>query len=168
MDAGDGGHMMEGGMMSCAGDLDEYMPGLEKDGINGTFTVVLVESDPEPGTAADNGDYEWTIRVLDAGGDVVTDADVNATPMLPAMGHGTPVPETVTNNGDGTYSLTPLNLFMGGRWVVTIDIEAGGETDNVEFAFCIPGGMMGMDGGMMGMDGSMMGMDGSMMGMDGG
>jgi hypothetical protein len=156
MDAGDSGHMgMEGGAMSCEGG-DTYMAGMEKEGINGRFTVVLVSSDPEP---MERGDYEWTIRILDDEDAVVTDADVNSTPMMPAMGHGTPVNENVTNNGDGTYTLTPVNLFMGGLWVVTIDVEAGGETDNVEFAFCIAGAMS-MDGGHMGMDGGHMSADG--------
>jgi hypothetical protein len=163
----DGGHMpnMEAG--ACEGG-DEYMAGMEKEGENGKFTVVLVSSDPEPAELTANGDYEWTIKILDSSGDPVDDADVNSTPMMPAMGHGTPRQETVTNNGDGTYTLMPVNLFMGGLWEITIVVDSGGETDNVTFSFCIPGAMMGMDGGMMGMDGGMMGMDGGSMGMDGG
>jgi hypothetical protein len=57
---------------------------------------------------------------------------------MPTMTHGT-TPVTITSNGDGTYTFTPLYFFMAGLWQVAIKATSGPDTDTTSFYFCVAG-----------------------------
>jgi hypothetical protein len=51
--------------------------------------------------------------------------------------HGSSITPTVTNNGDGTYSLS-IYFFMAGLWQIYVVAEtADGVTDSAEYSFCL-------------------------------
>ncbi len=113
-----------------------YTENLSVTGSSHVFQVVLVSSDPAPPA---RGNDTWTIRVLDSSGNPVPNPTVSVTPYMPRHGHGTSILVSVTTNPDGTFTLTPLNLFMPGLWTITINVTAGSQTDSAVFGFCIPG-----------------------------
>lgn len=139
-DMHDGGHHHDGGMaMNCSDDprADTYAAGLEKASENGHFTVTLRTADPAPPAKGDN---TWTIEIRDAGGTPVEGATLTVTPWMPDHGHGTSIDVQVAAGSDpGTYVLSSIDLRMPGLWEVTIEIDAGGVTDSVVFAFCVEG-----------------------------
>ncbi|HIN86300.1 MAG TPA: hypothetical protein EYN06_07455 [Myxococcales bacterium] len=119
-------------------DVDTYVANLEKSGVNGNFSVKLVESTPIP---KDLEFYNWTIQVLDSAGQPIDGAAVEAEPMMPAHGHGTYPPVTIgaATGESGTYELIDMDLFMPGTWRVTIRVESGELKDEVEFHFDLDG-----------------------------
>jgi YtkA-like len=56
-------------------------------------------------------------------------------PWMPAMNHGA-VPPTIEAQGNGTYLVTGLDLFMPGHWQLRTDVS-GPVTDHVEPDFDI-------------------------------
>ena len=50
--------------------------------------------------------------------------------------HGASIDPTVTNNGDGTYSIS-VYFFMAGLWDVYIVAQTATVTDSAEYAFCL-------------------------------
>ena len=103
-----------------------------QDGAAGNFAFVLVNGQAVRGTNT------WTVQLLDAAGNPVTDAIISATPMMPAHGHGTSIVPQVQAS-DGAYTISDLYLFMAGLWEVTITAEAHGKQDNAVYAFCVAG-----------------------------
>lgn len=136
--AGCGGSSSQQQATTCPNDprADTYVPGLMKMGKGEVFQAELVASDPAP---PDRGDNAWTIKLSDAEGQPVVGATIDVKPFMPDHGHGTPVPAVVTDQGDGSYQLTPINLFMAGYWQVTLTIQAGGQSDQIVYGFCIEG-----------------------------
>ncbi len=129
---------MNDAAMECTGDprADMYAANMEKVGESGLFTFRLVSSDPAPPVKGTNG---WTLEILDDGGMPVDGMTIDVTPYMPDHGHGTSIVPQITDMGDGEYSVTPLYLFMGGIWEVTIDATSsdGASTDSAVFTFCI-------------------------------
>jgi hypothetical protein len=97
----------------------------------------------------------WVIKVLDGSGKAITDATfppppmtvlgcpplpsgwpVGVYPCMPHHGHTTSQP-TLTNNHDGTYTISELDLYMVGLWQVHIYAQSGAVTDNTTFGFCV-------------------------------
>jgi hypothetical protein len=79
------------------------------------------------------------MRVTDMSGQGLSNLSLSVVPFMPDHGHGTTVP-TVTNNGGGSYTVTPIYFFMAGVWRVTFtSTPASGSADNAVFYFCIPG-----------------------------
>lgn len=117
---------------------DSYVAGLEKVGTGETLRVQLTQSDPIPKYT---GYYTWKITILDNLGQPIEGAEVGAVPTMPDHGHGTYPPlTTATENGEGVYTLTDMDLFMSGVWVVTIRVKtAEGTEDEVEYAFLLDG-----------------------------
>lgn len=114
---------------------DTYSEGLTKKSDAGLVSVVLESSTPAPPARANN---DWMVRVLDATGAPISDAEVTVTPYMPKHGHGTSVKAVVTRMGDGLYELDPVNFVMAGVWEVTIDVKlADGQTDKALFTLCI-------------------------------
>ena len=68
---------------------------------------------------------------------------ITVTPFMPDHGHGTSVRAVVTAQPDGSFSVTPLYLFMAGVWRVTIAVGVGasdaGASESVAFFFCVAG-----------------------------
>lgn len=131
--------------VSCTGDarVDVFEEGLAKTGDNG-FTVMLESGDPEPPARGNNG---WSVTVLDADGQPLSDVQLVVTAKMPDHGHMSPTtPEATMTDADGKSSISKLDLFMAGVWFVDVSIMAtagGAETaepmDSVRFAFCVEG-----------------------------
>lgn len=112
------------GAASCVADT--YAPGMARTGPSG-LRAELVAAEPAPPQRFDN---TWTVRTPGA-------TVVAATPWMPAHNHGTPIEATVEAQGDDTFLVEPLNLWMPGLWEVRLDLDSGAVTDRVVFAFCI-------------------------------
>lgn len=117
-------------------EVEAYQPGMVAHAELGLLDVVLVESMPDPPAQGYNA---WTLLVRE----VATCAPVpglvlDAVPFMPTHGHGSPTVPVITDLGDGTYGVDPLNLFMDGYWRVriTISSEALGD-DRAAFHLCI-------------------------------
>jgi hypothetical protein len=133
---GMGGH----GGMNQGSEADTYSPGMEKTGGMGIYTVRLMQSAPIP---RDTSKYTWQIQVLDADGNTVSDALVQAEPTMPAHGHGT-MPQFTegleSQENLGTYELTEMDLFMPGVWMISIRITGADEqVDMVMYHFQLEG-----------------------------
>jgi hypothetical protein len=140
-----------------------YAPGMVQHGTGGnlSFQLVNVMVPNEQGVMMSGppsqGTNQWVIKVLDKSGAPVTNATFPAPtlvplgcPQVPAgwpvgvyacmphHGHGTSQP-MLTPNGDGTYTIDGLYLYMVGLWEVVIDAKAGAVTDSVDFGFCVDG-----------------------------
>jgi len=107
--------------------------------LNPRNVVIVGASDNPP--AVDNN--TWTVKVLDASGQPVKDAVLSfpkemhpSDPWMPDHSHGALQAKAV-NNGDGTYTVSPLYFFMGGIWSTYISATSGSVTDTTTFTFCI-------------------------------
>jgi hypothetical protein len=104
-----------------ADPLDPYSPPLARAGMGGAFTFTLLGIDPPPPAT---GTSTWTIQITDAKGQPVTDATItDIKAVMPQHGHPTTAVPQPSSNGDGTYSLANMYLFMGGVWQVTITAQ---------------------------------------------
>lgn len=133
--------------VSCTSDprLDAYAGQMEKAGELGVLSFRF--SDFEPAQPA-RGNNTFHVQVFEATGAPVSgddadpshvDLDVNL--LMPDHGHGTSVVPRVTYAA-GSYTLTPLYLFMPGVWRIELDAAAAGSDDvldRVTLHFCIEG-----------------------------
>jgi hypothetical protein len=98
---------------------------------------VLVSATPAPPALNNNS---WVVKVVDASGNPVPGVSfVSITPFMPDHGHGTSATPQAMPNGDGTFTVAPLYLFMAGLWQITIVAEAGTQKDSVVYSFCVAG-----------------------------
>jgi hypothetical protein len=148
-DGGPGGGADGDGILGCPSGgipFDTYTPNMSKPGKNGIYTFVLASADPAP--PAEPMNNTWTVKVLDSSSKPVTGATMSLPtnvdlwkfaydPYMPKHGHGTSVPPTVTNNGDGTVTLK-MYFFMPGVWQVFVQATDGATVDGAMFAFCMP------------------------------
>ncbi len=128
------------GMIGCQTDplAETYTANMTKPGAMGVYTFDLVQAVPAPPAMGNN---TWTLKITDSGANPVPSASLTVKPYMPRHGHPSTVVPTVTPNGDGTYKLDPLYLFMAGLWQVTIDVVDGdgGVIDSVVYTFCVQG-----------------------------
>jgi hypothetical protein len=132
----DGG---SGTVIDCSTDprVSQYAPNLSVNSASGALDFILLSSTPAPPAAENN---VWSIRITNDAG--VSQPDVTATvlPFMPDMGHGTSIVPSMTSNGDGTYAVQPLYLFMAGIWSITFTTTpASGPSDSAAFFFCVEG-----------------------------
>ncbi len=131
---------------TCAEDTrdDEFVVGIEKTGSAG-YTLSLLDSLPAP---PQKGDNSWSLELRDPVGELMPGYTLETAPFMPDHGHGTAVEALVTDDGDGIYTLNPVNFFMPGYWETTITVVDQGETesedddtdiDTMLFKFCIEG-----------------------------
>lgn len=116
---------------------DEYVAGISYVGAAG-YEIAIAAATPAP---PDVGVNSWTLQVTDPQGAPVTDGTVVVTPFMPLHGHGT-TPETfdATSNGDGTWSVPDMDLFMPGLWELQVGVtDSASFTDVVLFRFCLEG-----------------------------
>jgi hypothetical protein len=135
----DAGTVDESPVIGCLNDPrdDTYVQGLAKAGKSGQLQFVLVSSDPAPPAVGNN---TWVVKIVDAKGAPVTGATFpSITAFMPDHGHGSQAKPVATDNGDGTYTITPLYLFMGGLWQITLQAQSGAATDSAVYSFCIQG-----------------------------
>jgi hypothetical protein len=120
---------------STTAPLMAYASNLTKVGASGAFTFVLMDVTPAPPAL---GTMTWTMKILDASGAPVTDATVpTPTTWMPQHLHSSTALPSVVNNGDGTYTLGNLYLYMPGVWQVTVQATSGATTDSAVFTFCL-------------------------------
>lgn len=122
---------------TCEGveDVDEYAPGMELTGAAG-YTVALDRARPAPPAKGDN---QWDLTITDPD-DARADVALEVLPFMPEHNHGSAVPVVVEPGGDvGEYVASPINLFMAGRWEITMEISDTEDAlvDEVVFAFCV-------------------------------
>jgi hypothetical protein len=129
----------DGALIGCQTDPrdDTYAPNLTKTGKSGLFQFVLVSANPAPPALNNNS---WVLRVVDAKGNPLPGASiVSVTPFMPDHGHGTSAVPMATPNGDGSFTVAPLYLYMAGLWQITIVAQSGTQKDSAVFSFCIAG-----------------------------
>lgn len=80
---------------------------------------------------------DWTVAVLDSGGEIQEANFVEIKPWMPYHGHGASVVPQVSRNADGTYFVSNLDFFMVGVWQVTLGVQTAAGTDSVVFSFCV-------------------------------
>jgi hypothetical protein len=126
------------GLVTCDTDplAMAYTSPMTVMGSQKVFQIVLVTSSPSPPAT---GNDTFTIRVLDSAGNAVQNPTLGVTLYMPRHGHGSSTAGTTfTPNADGTYTVTPLTLFMGGLWQVTFTVTSGSQSDTAVFDFCVP------------------------------
>ncbi len=126
-------------------DRDEpYFSGISKTG-SANYVIKLVDSNPAPPAKGNN---VWFIEVTNPDATAASGLVVDLEGFMPDHGHGTPVVPTVVDNGEGGYTLDPVNLFMPGYWEVSLTLSDPGdsegsdddvELDSVTFRFCVSG-----------------------------
>lgn len=126
------------GNITCTTDprAMTYTANMAQMGTSGMYKFVLAQSDPAPPAKGTN---TWTLKLTDASQNNVTGATIDVLPYMPDHMHGTSVDASVTPNADGTYTVTPLYLFMPGIWTITFTAHIGTVTDKSVFSFCIEG-----------------------------
>lgn len=91
----------------------------------------------------------FTLKLVDASGQPVTDANVTLptndqalgwpnpkNPWMPLHGHGASITPTVTSNGDGTYAVSTY-FSMTGLWQIYLVAQTPSLTNSAEYAFCL-------------------------------
>lgn len=101
---------------------------------SGALRVETVMSPDPPQRGLDGADLTVT-NVGDGG--AVDGLTIAVSPWMPAMNHGTSLVPTVTALGSGKYSVTNLDLFMPGHWLLRLSFS-GPVTDHAAPAVDIP------------------------------
>jgi hypothetical protein len=139
-DASDAGDTEAGPSVSCAKDsrIDTYVANLTKASADGSLKVTLVSSDPAPPARGTN---TWTMKLANGTGAPISGAALSIASLMPDHGHGSSVDAVVTDQGNGVYSVAPVDLFMPGVWRVTFSIPGpdGGVSPTVAYFFSIAG-----------------------------
>lgn len=131
---------------SCEEDTrdDAFVAGISKTGDAG-ITLAIVDSLPAPPAKGDN---QWSVELRDPDDALMPGFALEVAPFMPDHGHGTTVAVVVTDDGNGSYTLNPVNFFMPGYWETTITVVDPGATDGEEddteldtmvFKFCVDG-----------------------------
>jgi YtkA-like len=115
---------------------EDFVAGLSKVGQTGKLTFALAEATPAPPARGDN---VWILQLTSqAAAAPVTGAVMTVTPYMPDHQHAAQVDAVITPMTEpGKYRLDPVNLWMGGLWQTTIEVE-GQDGDKAVFAFCVP------------------------------
>jgi hypothetical protein len=93
-----------------------------------------VRTSPQPPSRGTNAVEMTFTRVSD--GQPVDGLTLDVVPWMPAMGHGTSIPE-VTAQGGGVYLVTAVYLYMPGVWALQTAIS-GAMTDHAAPQVTVP------------------------------
>jgi hypothetical protein len=129
----------DAGFIDCTTDprVLQYAPNLTVTSASGALDFILLNSNPAPPAAETN---VWAMKITNSSGVSQPDVTANVVPFMPDMGHGTSIVPSMTSNGDGTYAVQPLYLFMAGVWTITFTtVPASGPSDSAVFFFCVEG-----------------------------
>jgi hypothetical protein len=119
----------------CTGDFDTFEPGMTRLAQPGELTVELIDADPAPPVV--RSDNTWWLRLTDSDGQLLTGAEVVASPYMPKHQHGS-AEVVVEEQTEGEYQLSPIELIMPGVWEIPLSITpADGATSETSFRFCI-------------------------------
>jgi hypothetical protein len=131
--------------ISCTGDPrgEVFTMNVPKPGDMHALSFVITDANFVPPAKGNNS---WTMKILDASGQAVKDAVLSfpktmhlSDPWMPDHSHGA-LPAKATDNMDGTYTITPLDFFMGGIWSTFISVAnaSGVAIDTITLTYCIP------------------------------
>jgi len=124
----------------CAKDprVVVYAVGVEAKATDGALTVHFLGASPSPPVKGNN---LWTVQLLDGQGQPVNDATIITKAFMPDHGHGSSIkPQATAKGADGTYEITPVNLFMPGVWQITFEVKTtSGMADSAVVMFCVDG-----------------------------
>ncbi len=130
-----------------------YAPGTVVKSSGGHFDVTLVDNRPGASDANNapgswiRGSNTWDLAVKDSStAQPLAGLEIQAVPRMPDHNHGTSITPVTKDEGQGQYVVSPLYLYMGGYWQVTLNIHAsadGGPSlgvagDSAVFNVCIP------------------------------
>jgi hypothetical protein len=129
-----------------------YAPGTVVASTDGKLKVTLVDNRPGPADANNppgnwvKGSNTWDLSVSDGAGQPLDGLDIQAVPRMPDHMHGTSITPITNDEGQGQYQISPLYLYMGGYWQITLNIRSpvdsgtsfGLAGDSVVFSVCIP------------------------------
>lgn len=124
--------------ITCGNDAraEKYSSGMTKIGKAGLFSFGLTSVTPSSPTKGAN---TWQVTLTSSGTAPVNDASFVITPFMPDHGHGTPVKAKATLEGNGKYSVAPVQFTMPGIWEVTLEATSPAGKDTAVFTFCVPG-----------------------------
>jgi hypothetical protein len=77
---------------------------------------LAIEVRTGPSQPPGRGETDVKLVVRDAAGQLVDGLDIEVTPWMPLMGHGTSVTPAVSGGGAGTYFLRTVSMYMPGVW----------------------------------------------------
>jgi len=131
--------------ITCASETraTPYSTGMTETSLSGAWTVKLLNNTfvvdgKALSEAPAKGTDTWTIEVDDASGKPTDGVVTGVSPWMPDHRHGTTA-VMVSAAGTGTYTLTPLYLYMAGYWEITVNLTAaGGAKDSAMFPICVP------------------------------
>ena len=131
--------------ITCAAETraTPYSAGMSETSISGAWTVKLLNNifvldGKSLSEAPAKGTDTWNIEVLDASGAPTDGVVTGVSPWMPDHRHGT-TPVMVSAAGAGTYTLTPLYLYMAGYWEITVNLAGtGSAADSAMFPICVP------------------------------
>lgn len=96
---------------------------------SGGLSLAVFTGPTQPPT---RGKLRVKLVVTDAStGAPVDDLTIDVTPMMPSMGHGTPVVPKTTAKGSGAYLVEDVSLFMAGTWELEISISGAKKDEAV-------------------------------------
>jgi hypothetical protein len=96
--------------------------------------VTILDTDP---ALANAGDNRWHVLVEDARDAPIVGALVSLTAFMPIHGHASPKVALSTDEGDGSYRLSPVTLSMPGVWLVDVTVSSGTAAGRATFSICV-------------------------------
>jgi hypothetical protein len=143
-DAGDTPHSVQ----PCPDGTPETAIGMKVVGRSETLRAELVEADDLP---AIKGYNTWTVQILDAEDEPVTDAELELDRgfgFMPAHLHDTNHDPVVESLGDGRFEISEINLHMDGYWELTLaPTSASAGDDEMTFTLCTEASIAAAHGG---------------------
>jgi len=129
---------------ACLGTEMPYLSGQTMQGMDGKFTVELIDITPEPTI----GIHVARIRLLDTEGAPVTGAEFNldkecsdsqecTNTWTPIHGHVGGSRVEVDEEGNGIYRVRELTVVHAGSWKFQFNPVAAGVEDFIVFHYCI-------------------------------
>jgi hypothetical protein len=140
--------------VSCVGETraTPYTPGMQVTSTAGSYVVKLLSNTFADATgkvtdeAFAKGIDVWTVEADAAATATPVDGlTIAVNPYMPDHRHGTTA-VGVTPAGSGTYTISPLNLYMAGYWEITLDLSSpagdaangASTTDSAVLKICVP------------------------------
>ena len=114
-----------------ADEVWDVSTSLESEG--GTFWIAY-STNPDP--IAQSEAFSATFVVHDAQNhdEVFMDAEVlSVDAAMPSHEHGMNVAPEITDNGNGTFTASPLEFMMGGHWELYAEVNRGGLSEQATF-----------------------------------
>lgn len=113
------------GVVGCGSDSEDAAADQALSSENGAFkgSFKATPSAPVVGTNS------LEAMLTDAESAPLLGATLAVVPWMPAHGHGSSVTPTVTEKGQGEYSISEIVYGMPGDWELRIDVSAGQLSD---------------------------------------